>query len=78
MYARREQRETGRGLVQGFSVLHCGLSAEPLMEGLVSPLQLLPAYIGTRAIGEAIQIERGRLMLRFEILVNDRLDRTPW
>lgn len=67
----------GRRLV-GFSVLHRGMSAEPLIEGPVSPLRLLAAYLGTRAIGEAIQTERGRRTLWLEILVNDRLDLAPW
>ena len=35
------------------------MSAEPLIEGPVSPLRLLAAYLGTSAIGEAIQTERG-------------------
>ncbi len=52
----------GRRLV-GFSVLLFGMSAEPLIEGPVSPLRLLAAYLGTRAIGEAIQTERGRRTL---------------
>ncbi len=52
----------GRRLV-GFSVLHCGICAEPLIQGPVSPLRLLAAYSGTRAIGEAIQTERGRRTL---------------
>ncbi|MEO8045844.1 MAG: hypothetical protein ABI684_01030 [Nitrospirota bacterium] len=34
------------------------MSAEPLIEGPVSPLRLLAAYLGTSAIGEAIQTER--------------------
>ena len=78
MYVRREQRATGRVLLQGFSVLHMRYVYEPLIEGPVSPLQLLPAYLGTSAIGEAILMERGRRMLWLEIFVSDRLDVTPW
>ena len=59
-------------------MLHCGMSTQPLMEGPVSPLRLLPAYLGTSGIGEAIQTERGRRMLWLEILVSDRLDLAPW
>jgi hypothetical protein len=42
------------------------------------PFLLLPAYLGTSEIGEAIQTVRGRRILWLEILVNDRLDLTPW
>jgi len=59
-------------------VLHCGMPTQPLMERPVPPLLLLPAYLGTSAIGEAIETERGRRMLWLEILVNDRLDLAPW
>jgi hypothetical protein len=41
-------------------------------------LQLLPAYLGTTSILEAIQTVRGQRMLWLEILVNDQLDLTPW
>lgn len=43
-----------------------------------SQLRLLPAYLGTTSIDEAIQTVRGRRTLWLEILVNDRLDLTPW
>ena len=54
------------------------MSTQPLTEEPVSPLRLLPVYLGTSAIGEAIQTVRGRRMLWLEILVNDRLDLAPW
>ena len=38
---------------------------------------LLPAYLGTDSIAEAIQTARGRRMLWLEILVNDQLDLVP-
>jgi hypothetical protein len=59
-------------------VLHCGMSAAPLVEGPVSPFRLLPAHIGISASVEAIQMERGQWMLWLIILVNDRLNPTPW
>ena len=40
-------------------------------------LMLLPAYLGTDSIAEAIRTARGRRMLWLEILVNDRLDLGP-
>lgn len=42
------------------------------------PLVLLPAYLGTHSIGDAIRTTRGQRVLWLEILVNDRLDLTPW
>ena len=42
------------------------------------PLVLLPAYLGTHSIGEALRTTRGQRVLWLEILVNDRLDLTPW
>ena len=42
------------------------------------PLMLLPAYLGTDSIAEAIQTARGRRMLWLEILVNEHLDLSPW
>jgi len=41
-------------------------------------LKLLPAYLGTTSIDEAIQTARGRRVLWLEILVNDQLDLAPW
>lgn len=42
-----------------------------------SPL-LLPAYLGTDSVGEAIQTARGQRTLWLEILVNDQIDLSPW
>ena len=41
-------------------------------------LRLLPAYLGTTSIQEAVQTTRGRRILWLEILLNDRFDPTPW
>ena len=41
-------------------------------------LRLLPAYLGTDSIAEAIQTVRGQRILWLEILVNDQLDLSPW
>jgi hypothetical protein len=49
-----------------------------LSDGAVSPLKLLPAYLGTASIAEAIRSARGRRVLWLEILVNDQLDLAPW
>lgn len=43
-----------------------------------STLKLLPAYTGATSIGEALQDRRGVRLLWLEVLVNDRLDLTPW
>lgn len=43
-----------------------------------SAFRLLPAYLGTSSIEEAICTERGRPVLWLEILVIDQLDLTPW
>ena len=59
-------------------VLHYGMSTPSFIQESVSPLRLLPAYLGTCTIGEAIQTERGRRVLWLEILVNDQLDLAPW
>jgi len=48
------------------------------MKGSVSPLRLLPAYLGTHSVGKAIRTTRGLRILWLEILVNDQLDLTPW
>jgi hypothetical protein len=45
---------------------------------LDQPLILLPAYLGTHSIAEAIRTARGQRVLWLEILVNDRLDLTAW
>jgi hypothetical protein len=44
----------------------------------VVPLKLLPAYLNTSSIPEALQTPRGRRILWLEILVNDQFDVTPW
>ena len=41
-------------------------------------LRLLPAYLGTDSIEEALQNSRGRRILWLEILINDRFDFMPW
>jgi hypothetical protein len=41
-------------------------------------LRLLPAYLGTDSIEEALKSARGRRILWLEILINDRFDFTPW
>ena len=43
-----------------------------------TPLKLLPAYLGTDSIEAALATPRGRRILWLEILVNDRLDLSPW
>jgi hypothetical protein len=41
-------------------------------------LRILPAYTGVASIEEAFQDPRAVRLLWIEILVNDRLDPTPW
>ena len=41
-------------------------------------LRLLPAYLGTHSVAEAIRTVRGQRILGLEILVNDQLDLSPW
>jgi len=43
-----------------------------------APLKLLPAYLGTLSIEDALQTARGRRILWLEILLNSQLDPTPW
>lgn len=43
-----------------------------------SHLKLLPSYLGTHSVEEALASDRGRRILWLEILVNDRLDLAPW
>ena len=52
--------------------------SEPIPERSPSPLKLLPAYLGTTSIDDALRTVRGQRVLWMEILVNDRLDLTPW
>ncbi|GEM_PF-1041408 len=42
------------------------------------PLRLLPVYTGAASIDEALQDQQGIRLLWLEVLVNDRLDLTPW
>jgi hypothetical protein len=39
---------------------------------------LLPVYLGTDSIAEAVKTARGQRILWLEILVNDHLDLSPW
>jgi hypothetical protein len=41
-------------------------------------LRLLPAYLDTDSIQEALQTARGRRILWLEILINDKVDLTPY
>lgn len=50
------------------------LAASPV----TPPLRLLPVYTGATSIDEALQDQRGVRLLWLEVLVNDRLDLTPW
>ena len=42
------------------------------------PFILLPAYLGTNSIAEAVQTVRGQRILWLEILVNEHLDLSSW
>ena len=42
------------------------------------PLILLPAYLGTNSIAEAVKTARGQRILWLEILVNEHLDLSTW
>jgi hypothetical protein len=48
------------------------------MSASVQPLILLPAYLGVSSVEEALRSERVQRVLWLEILLNDRLDLTPW
>ena len=41
-------------------------------------LVLLPAYLGTNSVAEAVKTPRGRRVLWLEILVNEDFDLSPW
>ena len=41
-------------------------------------LMLLPAYLGTDSIAEAVKTTRGQRILWLEILVNENLDLSSW
>jgi len=47
-------------------------------ESAEQPLRLLPPYLGTDSITEAVKTARGRRILWLEILVNDKFDVSPW
>ena len=51
---------------------------DPASHQQATPLKLLPAYLGTTSIEQAIQTPHGRRVLWLEILLNDQLDLTPW
>ena len=50
----------------------------PAAHSRASSLKLLPAYLGTSSIDEALRTARGRRVLWLEILLNDQLDVSPW
>jgi hypothetical protein len=50
------------------------MSKAPAKQSLV----LLPVYLGTDSVAEAIQTARGQRILWLEILVNEHLDLSPW
>ena len=54
------------------------MSSSPPASLSPHPLRLLPFYLGTDSIEEALSTPRGRRILWLEILVNDRLDLSPW
>lgn len=54
------------------------MEPSPTTPSTESPLRLLPAYLGTSSIEDALRTARGRRVLWLEILVNDRLDLSPW
>ena len=51
--------------------------SEPASQNSTSSLKLLPAYLGTASIDDALRTVRGQRVLWLEILVNDQLDLTP-
>lgn len=57
---------------------YTGAMSDPLAQQATPLFKLLPAYLGTTSIEEAVQTARGRRVLWLEILLNDRLDLTPW
>src|ERR1043165_8069925 len=52
--------------------------SEPAFQCSISTLTLLPAFLGTISIDEALRTTRGQGILWLEILVNDQLDLAPW
>ena len=67
---------------EGRSILTHALCYYDFMSSSTSPspaaLKLLPSYLGTTSIDEAIRTPQGRRILWLEILLNDQLDITPW
>jgi hypothetical protein len=47
-------------------------------ESTEDSLILLPAYLGTHSIADALKTARGQRILWLEILVNEHLDLAPW
>lgn len=43
-----------------------------------STLKILPVYTGATSLDEALHDQRGVRLLWLEVLINDRLDLTPW
>ena len=52
--------------------------SEPISEHSTAPLKLLPAYLGTDSISEALRTVQGQRVLWLEILINDQLNLAPW
>jgi hypothetical protein len=47
-------------------------------ESAEDSLILLPAYLGTHSIADALKTARGQRILWLQILVNEHLDLAPW
>jgi hypothetical protein len=47
-------------------------------EHSASPLKLLPAYLGTTSIDDALRTVQGQRVLWLELLLNDQIDLAPW
>src|SRR5215813_945621 len=54
------------------------MSEAPRSPSAEHSLLLLPAYLGTNSIPEAVRTARGQRILWLEILVNEHLDLSPW
>jgi len=65
-----------RVLLRVFGVRDSRMPTQSFTLGPVSPLRLLPSYLGTESFGGAIRSTRGHQVLMREILLNDRLDFT--
>ena len=57
---------------------YTGPMSEPASQYSTSSLKLLPAYLGTASIDDALRTVRGQRVLWLEILLNDQLDLAPW